>query len=143
MSAVSATHSAKTLLMSSRLDGLADYVRRVIREKGLTYRQVADKAKRGGHKLSHSTVGEIIKNPQTSFRLETLQALAYGLGVAEDEIINRARGIQQPSPSEYHRRLVEQIYDELETASSDKEKYLTDLLTAMLGKTEAHSNHRP
>lgn len=140
MFANSATQSVKSLGMYSRQDGLADYVRRIIRERGLNYREIANKARRGGFKLSHSTVGEIIKNPNTGFRLETLQALAYGLGVPEDEVINRARGVQRSSPSEYHRRLAEQLYDELETASEDKAKYLTGVIAALLGK-EAEEAH--
>lgn len=142
MSAISAKQFVTSLDMYSRQEGLADYVRRIIRERGLNYRKIASRARAGGHKLSHSTVGEIIKNPQTAFRLETLQALAYGLGVPEDEIINRARGVQKASPSEYHRRLVEQLYDELETANPDKAKYLTGLITALLGggAGEAHGH---
>lgn len=65
------------------------YLRQVLVEKELNYREVATKS----HGLiTHSTVHDILtgrsKNPTTT----TLKGLALGLGVPEDEVFAAARG---------------------------------------------------
>jgi transcriptional regulator with XRE-family HTH domain len=82
-------------------ESLSDYVRRVISEKGLNYREVA---RRSGGAISHGAVGHIVNGVSTDVRTETLRALAKGLGVPEDEIFAVARGkaISEPkSPAEF------------------------------------------
>ena len=68
---------------------LADYVRRVIAEKELNYREVA---RRSGGLISHSTVYDIINERNKNVSTKTLQGLAKGLGVSEDELFAVARG---------------------------------------------------
>lgn len=117
-------------------ESLSDYVRRVRRAKGLTLRAISERAKRGGFKISHSTVSEVINEPGTSFGTETLKALAYGLGVPQEEVVNRAMGTVEENPSEYRRQLVEKLYDKMETDPPDKAKYTEALIIAVLGETE-------
>jgi transcriptional regulator with XRE-family HTH domain len=68
---------------------LADYVRRIIDEKDLSYRKVA--AQSGG-RISHATISDIINGNQRDIKTETLIGLAKGLGVSEDELFAVARG---------------------------------------------------
>lgn len=79
----------RLLVMDVLQETLGDYVRRVINEKGLNYREVA---RRSGGAISHATVGYIVNNGSVDVRRETLQALAVGLGVSEDELYAVARG---------------------------------------------------
>lgn len=68
---------------------LADYVRRLIRDKDLSYRQVAQ---RSGGEISHATVSDIINGRITNPSTSTLVALAKGLGVPVEEVFAVARG---------------------------------------------------
>ena len=75
-------------MLTERLDL---YVRRVMREKGLT---VADVERRAAGEISDSYVHGImsgkVKGSQT---VTKLKALAHGLGVNEDELFAVARGV--------------------------------------------------
>ena len=64
---------------------LAAFVQRVMKERGLTLRDVALNS---GTKMSHSTVANIAKNQQKNIGTETLKGLARGLGVSESEIFD-------------------------------------------------------
>jgi transcriptional regulator with XRE-family HTH domain len=70
-------------------ESLRDYVRRIISEKGLNYREVS---RRTGGAISHATVGDIVNGVSKDVRTATLRSLAKGLGVSEDEVFAVARG---------------------------------------------------
>ena len=75
--------------MTDNIYKLQDYVRRLISEKNLNYRQVAYKS-RG--MISHSTVYDIIAGRNTNPSLLALRGLAKGLGVTEEEVFAAATG---------------------------------------------------
>jgi len=79
-----------------REHGLAEYVRNALAAKNLNYREVA---RRSGGLISHATVGDVVNNPGRRFSLETLRALAKGLGVPEDELLVVAAGRPLDDPS--------------------------------------------
>jgi transcriptional regulator with XRE-family HTH domain len=79
----------KQSVVATERETLADYVRRVINEKGLSYRRVAEMS---GGQISHVTVGEIINGNRTDIKTDTLLGLAKGLGVPAEEIFAVARG---------------------------------------------------
>lgn len=68
---------------------LSDYLRRVIRDKDLSYRKVAQ---RSGGRVSHATISDIINGRQRDIKTETLIGIAKGLGVSEEEMFAIARG---------------------------------------------------
>jgi len=140
MSAFPAKHPATSMGMYQAREELANYVRNVIHEKRLSYRKVADRARRAGYKLSHTTVSEVVNGADTSFGIETLQAVACGLEVPEEEVINRARGAVKASPSEYRRRLTDQLYAEINQASPEKAQYLEWLIRSLLGQEKPDEN---
>lgn len=80
---------SKQFGVKTEQESLADYVRRVIRDKDLSYRKVAIQS---GGKVSHATVSDIINGNQRDLKTETLRGLAKGLGVSEEEIFAVARG---------------------------------------------------
>lgn len=67
---------------------LSDYVRRILRDKKLSYRDVANAS---GGLINHSTVGYVI-NENHKITVTALQGLAKGLGESEDLIFDLARG---------------------------------------------------
>lgn len=113
---------------------LPDYVRRVIHEKGLNYREVA---RRSGGAISHGAVGHIVNGVSTDVRKDTLQALAKGLGVPEDELFAVARGKDIREPSFEHQRLIE-MYEDIPPQC---QKDVMDLL-AVLQQNHSLSNRK-
>src|ERR1044072_726669 len=78
----------------SKQESLDRYVRRVLKEKGLSY---ADVEERSGGAISDSYIGNIVTGGVGSVTVGKLKALARGLDVNEDEIFSVARGA---SPSD-------------------------------------------
>ena len=74
-----------------RKENLAEYVKRVRAEKGLS---LTDVQKRSGNQIANSYVSRIENGIADSDGVTTkkLQALAKGLGISEDEIFAVARG---------------------------------------------------
>ena len=77
-------------------ESLAEYVSRIRRQKGLSLRQIEDNCKK---KLTASYIGRIAKGKFTNPSMETVAALAEGLGVDLKEIFVVAFG-KQPSQAE-------------------------------------------
>jgi transcriptional regulator with XRE-family HTH domain len=104
-------------------EDLADYVRRVRNEKGLSLRDVEVKS---GGGISKGYVGQIENRDVLgqSVTPHKLQALAVGLGVSEDEIFAVARGksLSQPEVFDSEIYVMFRGFDEL----SDEDK--ADLL---------------
>lgn len=74
---------------------LADFVRAVMLEKSLsTY----DVQKASHNRITAATVTKIVNNEIKSSGVETLAALAVGLGVPEDNIFRVARGLPPDEP---------------------------------------------
>jgi transcriptional regulator with XRE-family HTH domain len=80
---------SKQFGVTAEREKLADYLRRVIRDKDLSYRKVAQ---RSGGRVSHATISDIINGRQKDIKTETLIGIAKGLGVPEEEIFAVARG---------------------------------------------------
>lgn len=76
---------------------LSDYVRRVVKEKDLRYRQVAE---RSGGGISASTVSDIISGRTKEIRSGTISALSRGLGVPQSELMEVIGGRVLPSEEE-------------------------------------------
>lgn len=77
-------------VMRQSREFLADYVKRIMAEKGLSHRRVA--ALSGGT-ISHSTVADIASSQRFNPNVETIVGLAKGLGVSPDEVFRVARGM--------------------------------------------------
>lgn len=84
-------------MSSKKPEKLHDYVRRVIDEKGFSYREVS--ARSGGH-ISPATVSDIINQKVKTIKVETLFALANGLEVSPEEVfaIYTARPLVHQNP---------------------------------------------
>lgn len=84
---------------------LADFVRRQVKEKRLSYREVA---RRSNGRISFSTVGGIIAEKYGEMTTGKLIALADGLGVAFDEVFAAAYG-RNGIPAEQHLAIEEAL----------------------------------
>jgi len=121
-----APQCVRSVIMAERQETLADYVRRVIKEKGLNYRLVS---RQSGGQISHTTVGDIVSGAQKGITVETLQALARGLGVDEDEIFEVARGKTPQDEEGYARSLFYKAWIHYqETDDEDEKQFMLRLM---------------
>ena len=75
--------------VTDNINKLQDYVRRLISEKRLNYREVA---RRSRGLISYGTVYDIINGRNMNPSLAALRGLAKGLGVSEEELFAAAMG---------------------------------------------------
>jgi transcriptional regulator with XRE-family HTH domain len=89
LNTVTTYNSKFSSVKSKKSEKLADYVRRVRAEKGLS---TTDVEKRSGFLISDSYVTRIENGYVKNVSLEKLHALARGLGVPPEQLIAIARG---------------------------------------------------
>lgn len=145
MSYTSAHKSVRDLIMYNADDTLSSYVRRIIHEKGLNLREVSERARKAGYKISHATVGDIIKHPERRVEVRTVIALAHGIGEPEQDVLRVASGLPPQHVSEYKKRLCEQLYNSLATAKTpEMEAYLERSIKGLLrdAAEDHHEDHR-
>ena len=84
-------------VMSIKHETLAEFTSRIIAEKNLSFRRVAEQS---GGGISHSTVADIANAQRFDVKKDTLTALAKGLGVAAEDVFRVARGLTE-NPSRF------------------------------------------
>jgi transcriptional regulator with XRE-family HTH domain len=80
---------SKQRVVSREQETLADYVRRVREEKGLSLNEVRIQS---GYKIANSYISRIENGEVKNVGLEKLRSLAKGLTVSEEEVVAIARG---------------------------------------------------
>jgi transcriptional regulator with XRE-family HTH domain len=121
-----------------QIEDLADYLRRVRNEKGMSQRDVEIKS---GNRISKGYIGQI-ENREVlghSVTPQKLQALAVGLGISEDEIFAVARG-KSPNEPDIEKEKVWQVYSEL---SERYRPVALDLISVLLQHDRAESRTNP
>lgn len=86
---------SKQAVVRNQQKGLAEFVREVMREKGLTYREVSRRSGYvgpGSEGLSHTTVFDIVNERTNNIKRDTLRALAKGLGEPEERLVSIVYG---------------------------------------------------
>lgn len=121
----------KSLLVIDRKSLLADYVRRTKEQKRLTYDEIASRAG-----LSISTVNEIANNKHGNVTAPTLLALAKGLGVPEQEIIDIAMGNPAKEDSDWRESTLYELYKRTKTADKTKKKLVDEVIQMLLDRLE-------
>lgn len=82
-------HRAIQFVVATERENLADFVRRIVHEKRLSYREVAMLS---GGIVSHTTVADVVAGKNKNPKSDTLRGLAKGLGVSLDELTQIASG---------------------------------------------------
>lgn len=88
-------------------ENLADFVRRVANEKGLSFREVA---RRGG--LSGPAISDIVSGKTQQVKASTISAIARGLGVSEEEVFAIYRGKSPSDDPEYKNWQYAALFDD-------------------------------
>src|SRR6476660_2359048 len=76
--------------MPEKHETLTEFVTRILSEKSLSFRDVAEKS---GGAISHSTVADIANGQRVESKKGTLTALAKGLDEPSDVVFRVARGL--------------------------------------------------
>lgn len=107
----------------NRQEGLDKYVRRILKEKGLSLSDVEHRS-RGG--ISDSHISNIASGNFGSLTIGKLKALARGLGVPEDEIFAVARGVPLEDTREFQSSKFATLFHKYkELPAEDKKEVLT------------------
>ena len=78
--------------MPDAKQGLSEYVKRVMKLKGLTQKDVQ---RMSGNKITDGYVASITTGRASNLSVDKLMALADGLGVDSDELFHVASGVQE------------------------------------------------
>jgi transcriptional regulator with XRE-family HTH domain len=100
-------------------ESLADYVRRVMSEKGLTYREVQARSRNG---ITTGGVSDIVQGKTKNPGIHTLSALARGLGVPEEEIISVARGKDPEGDPDFKNWKFASLFDDAQQLTPEQMK---------------------
>ena len=84
-------------IMIKGSETLAEYVRRTRLERGLSCMDVQQRSARAGKKIVASYVNRIENGIAGRVSNDRLLALAHGLGVPEEELLDVARGVKPKS----------------------------------------------
>lgn len=72
------------------MTNLRTLIRSVMDERGLTYRSIAQRAAEHGHRISHATVANYVNGRTRTYTRESLTAIAAGLGISEQRLLDAA-----------------------------------------------------
>lgn len=108
---------SKQGVVSTQLKALSEYVRAVMNEKGLNYRQVAEHS---GGLISHTTVFDVVNLRSKDVKAKTLRGLAKGLGVSEDEIFSVTRGKSPADNPDFKKWKFAALFDEAEQLTPEQ-----------------------
>jgi transcriptional regulator with XRE-family HTH domain len=114
--------------MMSKHESLGQYVRRVLKEKGLSY---ADVEERSEGAISDSYIGNIVTTTVGSVTVAKLKALARGLDVSEDEIFAVARGCSPADLRDFRKSRFATLFEKYKTLPAEDQQEMLILLEAV------------
>lgn len=112
-------------------EDLADFVRRVLKEKNLTTRDVEQRAKRKGKQINNGYVSRIVSRTATNLTVDKLKALAFGLGVQEKEIFDHVLSDPLESNSDFQVSDFALLFDKYEDLPEADKKEVRVLIKAI------------
>jgi transcriptional regulator with XRE-family HTH domain len=122
-----------------RQESLDRYVRRVLKEKGLTY---ADVEQRSRGAISDSYIGSIAAGNTGSVTVGKLKALARGMDVSEDEIFAIARGAAPGDLRDFQESRFAMLFEKYSQLPGDDRAEMLVLLEAVEHEIERRQLRR-
>ncbi|HEX7998580.1 MAG TPA: helix-turn-helix transcriptional regulator [Pyrinomonadaceae bacterium] len=123
----------------SKQESLDRYVRRVLKEKGLSYAEVEARSEGA---ISDSYIGNIVTGSVGSVTVAKLKALARGLDVSEDEIFAIARGHSPADLREFQKSRFATLFDKYKRLHADDQQEMLILLEAVEHEIERRQLRR-
>ncbi len=120
---------------------LAKYVREVMAQKELSYRDVARQSE---GTIAQSTVGDILNDPKKDVGVLTCRALARGLDEPEETVINAARGIPPwPEATGSLKGRMELLRMKCELASAKDLDYISQTIEDLIRRLDWSARQAP
>lgn len=118
---------------------LIEYVQRVMREKGLSAREVARRSKRGGAEgISNAYISKLLDRQGVNLTLASLRSLASGLGQPEEELFDAARGMR-PEWANKKQFIQRRVWDVYSTLPDVQKALLESLIESFADSTASLS----
>lgn len=111
-------------VVPSEQEKISDFVRRIIHEKGLSYRKVAEKS---GGLITHSTVSDVVNERVINLSSQTISGLAKGLGFPEELILAMVLG-DTPDEEDIERIELEALYKKRRNLSAARKEAFRRIL---------------
>lgn len=118
------------------LHSLRDLAQAVADKQQLSSRQIAEKAKRAGRRLSYTTLNHMLAGTYKSVpSTDTLRTLAWLAGVSE-EVAFTAAGQQVPGPP-----LADELPDGADHLSPKSRRVIIDMVRVLIDLETTHDKH--
>lgn len=128
------------------IEGLSEYIKRIMRERDYNYRAIERNAQEAGYKISHATVGNIVNSRYADVGTETLRALAHGLKVPEGELMSTAlheKSGGKARRSAFEKSKFETMYSEYLQLSPKDKRELDVILNMVDAEIKRRRLHNP
>jgi len=126
--------------MAIEREELADYVRRVIRDKDLSYREVAARSE---DRISATTVSDIVNRRNQNLSARTQAGLAKGLGVPLREIQAIMEDGEPTNEAEFQDSALYFLYQQRLTADEETQKLIDLTIEMLLDRIEKTRPNQP
>ncbi len=109
-------------------EDLADYLRRALKEKGLTTQEVQNRSERLGNKIAQSYLSKIISRKAGNLTIDKLRVLADAIGCSRREIILVAAGEETGDSVDFLKSTLGRIWLKIEKLPAHRrEKMQTNI----------------
>jgi transcriptional regulator with XRE-family HTH domain len=112
-------------------EDLADFVRRILKDKNLTTRDVEERARRKGKSINNGYVSRIVSRTATNLTVDRLKALALGLGVRQKDIFDRVLDEPLESEAEYQGSDFALLFSKYQDLTDEHKKEVRMLIKAI------------
>jgi transcriptional regulator with XRE-family HTH domain len=124
----------RNVLLSEQMrEDLADYVARIIKEKGLTNQDVADRSQQ---RISRGYVSQIISRTSRNLTVDKLAALADGLGEPLRKILDAAAGGSPADDDEYRQSVLFYLYEKTRRVPRADQDFIDGVIRMLLDRLE-------
>lgn len=124
----------KSVVPAPPKNPFGDYLRMIVKEQRLSLNELANRVKRKGKEVSVSYLHELMigKRHPSRMTVETLQALALGLGRSEVEVLYAALGLLQKSGKDDRLATLASKYAQLSPKGKDEVDITVRLLESLI-----------
>lgn len=113
--------------MTKHPETLEEYMRRLAREKGLTHKNIAERARARGYKLSAPYVGNLITGSAANPTMGIIRALAAGFDEPEENFVAVLKG-KMPEHRGFRQSFFYGLWEDYQELSPKDQEYFKKTL---------------
>lgn len=118
---------------------LADYVRGVMDEKGLTEQDIEN---RSHHGITRGYVSQILSRTSTNLTTKKLKALSTGLGVPFLHVLQAVAGKDPSTDAAFRESVLYYTYEKIKTASKEDREFFDGVIKMLLDRLDRTGSDR-